>query len=500
MTALWHRKVSNVITHILKTVQPINCLRRVILKSCNPHLFFNLCCRKELSFIRLRGFIISSIYALFFNGTTIAGFFSVLSLLLSGVTVKSAEVFTLLSFLSNINVSVSLSIGEGLRYVMDAKTALDRVQNLIENSSLSWSTENNKDNPFSLQVYRRGRKHQPHPVRIESFRSGKPALICARRFCDTSQNRQSGVFLREASCHWNQDLNQPVLNNVSLKVTSAKLVGITGSVGSGKTSLLMAIAGELPVTSGQSSCIGKIAYVSQMPWVFSGTLRENILFGRDFDEQKYQMIIQVCDLEADINCFPKGDLTEIGQRGVILSGGQRARVSLARAVYSDADIYLLDDPLSAVDSKVAKLLFQNCIKGFLSGRIRILATHQEQFLKQTDYFLVLDNGSVARKCKRLAMDGDKKAASLVLDASQQNEGDANKLAPLEKRKEFEEERNETFPSAERQTERLDLKEEKEERIIGTVEWWRYWKYLRAALPVALLFGLFVFFVIVQGKW
>ena len=149
-----------------------------------------------------------------------------------------------------------------------------------------------------------------------------------------------------------------------MQARSGQLVGITGSVGSGKTSLLMAILGELPISSGHSSCNGKIAYLSQVPWVFSGTFRDNILFGRDFDEQKYNTIIRVCDLIADLECFPKGDLTEIGQRGVILSGGQRARVSLARAIYSEADIYLMDDPLSAVDAKVGKHLFDKCIKGF----------------------------------------------------------------------------------------------------------------------------------------
>ena len=413
---------------------------------------------------------------------------------------KPIQVFTLLSILSNIRLFVTLFIGESSRYVMDAKTALNRVQILIESNSLAKSSENNNENRFALQVYCRGRKYNPHPVRTESFRSDKPTLIGARRFRNTSQKTQSRVLLSKASCHWNPACDHQALNNVSLEVNSGNLVGITGPVGSGKTSLLMAILGELPVTSGQLSCTGKIAYVSQLPWVFSGTLRENILFGRNFDEQKYQMIIHVCDLETDINCFPKGDLTEIGQRGVILSGGQRARVSLARAVYSDADIYLLDDPLSAVDAKVGKLLFENCIKGFLGDRIRILATHQVQFLKQTDYFLVLENGSVARECKNIAVGKEKEAASMVQVASQHKERDANKYAPLAKRKELEGERNESFSVAEKQIERLDLKEEKEDRIVGTVEWWRYWKYFRAALPVALMFGLFAFFVIVQGKW
>ena len=156
----------------------------------------------------------------------------------------------------------------------------------------------------------------------------------------------------------------------------------------------MSILGELPISSGHVCCIGKMSYISQMPWVYSGTVRENIVFGMPFVEEKYKKILEVCDLEKDLSGFPKRDLTEIGQRGVILSGGQRARVSLARAIYSDSDIYLLDDPLSAVDAKVGKHLFDRCIKGFLDGRIRILVTHQLQFLHHADNILMLENGSV----------------------------------------------------------------------------------------------------------
>ena len=154
----------------------------------------------------------------------------------------------------------------------------------------------------------------------------------------------------------------------------------------------MGILGELPV-SGEISCTGKMAFVSQTPWVFSGTVRENIVFGMKFDEEKFNKIIKACDLVKDVASFQKRDLTEIGQRGVILSGGHRARVSLARAIYSDADIFLLDDPLSAVDAKVGKHLFDKCIKEFLAGRVRILVTHQLQYLRHTDNIVLLQNGS-----------------------------------------------------------------------------------------------------------
>ncbi|KAJ7370410.1 hypothetical protein OS493_032300 [Desmophyllum pertusum] len=130
-----------------------------------------------------------------------------------------------------------------------------------------------------------------------------------------------------------------------------------------------------------------------MPWVFSGTVRENILFGLPFNKEKFQHV-DICGLTKDLTDFTNGDLKEIGQRGATLSGGQKARVGLARAMYSDADIYLLDDPLSAVDTKVGRKLFDSCIVGHLSGRIRLLVTHRLQHLKDLDHIVVMENGSI----------------------------------------------------------------------------------------------------------
>ena len=282
-------------------------------------------------------------------------------------------------------------------------------------------------------------------------------------------------------------------------VTKGQLVGITGSVGSGKTSLLMAILGELPISSGKISCIGKIAHVSQTPWVYSGTVRENIVFGNEFVEQKYNKVIEVCDLQKDTSRFPKGDLTEIGQHGVILSGGQRARVSMARAVYSDSDIYLLDDPLSALDAKVGKNLFERCIKEFLDGRIRILVTHQLHFLKRTDKIVVLRNGSVVCQGSYSFIKKDEQVSCYFLSQAKQ---ELNGMHTNEETSSFFS--KETFKSMgaateDRDFDRVDLKDEEEDRMVGTVKWSLYLKYFRAALPTVLMIGLIVFFVVVQGK-
>ncbi|XP_019863205.1 PREDICTED: multidrug resistance-associated protein 4-like, partial [Amphimedon queenslandica] len=139
---------------------------------------------------------------------------------------------------------------------------------------------------------------------------------------------------------------------------------------------------------------GSIGYASQEAWVFSATLRDNILFGLPYDSDKYESVIEACALEKDIELLPEGDLTLVGERGVTLSGGQKARVNLARAVYRQADVYLLDDPLSAVDAAVSRHLFERCICGILSDKIVILVTHQVQYLERCDAILGLNEGRV----------------------------------------------------------------------------------------------------------
>lgn len=165
-------------------------------------------------------------------------------------------------------------------------------------------------------------------------------------------------------------------------------------VGAGKSSIIQTILGELPVTSGKLHVNGIISYAAQEPWLFSSSIRQNILFGLPMDKDRYKNVIKACSLTRDIELWPEGDKTIVGERGTSLSGGQKARINLARAVYRKADIYLLDDPLSAVDSHVGRHLFENCIQGFLRDKIVILVTHQLQYLPTADQIVLLDHGII----------------------------------------------------------------------------------------------------------
>lgn len=178
---------------------------------------------------------------------------------------------------------------------------------------------------------------------------------------------QTGIFMRSASAYWNQDeqSNNAGIVSVNLEIEKQSLVAVIGSVGSGKTTLLEVILKELPLVDGDLDVTGCVSYAAQEAWIFEGSVKRNILFTEEFDDKRYKNVLHVCALERDLELFPHGDETIVGDRGISLSGGQKARINLARAVYKNADIYLLDDPLSAVDAHVGKHIFEKCIKEFL---------------------------------------------------------------------------------------------------------------------------------------
>ena len=209
------------------------------------------------------------------------------------------------------------------------------------------------------------------------------------------------VEMINVNASWTSDYNTKTLSDLNIKVKSGKLCAIIGSVGSGKSSILQLLLGELPIYSGDVLINGDVSYGSQESWLFSGSVRNNILFGLPYDKLRYQETVKHCALLTDFQQLPHGDKTFVGERGCSLSGGQRARVSLARAVYKNASIYLLDDPLSAVDAHVGKQLFDECIGplGYLARQraTRILVTHQVHFLKDADWIVVMDQGKILRQ-------------------------------------------------------------------------------------------------------
>jgi ATP-binding cassette subfamily C (CFTR/MRP) protein 1 len=228
---------------------------------------------------------------------------------------------------------------------------------------------------------------------------------------DASMSMSTHSVATSVSTNDGGKIGSITLKDISCKIESGSLVAVVGSVGSGKSSFLSAILGEMEPIHGskvyapreehQKGKNGFASYCTQSPWVINDTLRGNILFGREFKESRYEQVLEACALLDDLVVLPAGDMTEIGERGINLSGGQKARVSLARAMYSaESKLLLLDDPLSAVDSHVGQHLFSRAVTGEVSrGMTRILVTHHVQVLSRCDNVIVMDHGRIKHQGK-----------------------------------------------------------------------------------------------------
>ena len=289
------------------------------------------------------------------------------------------------------------------------------------------------------------------------------------------------------------------LQELTFTIPSGELVAVVGSVGSGKSSFLSALLGEMEPINGSKVYIprpenaptGFISYCTQSPWVVNDTLRGNILFGRPFDQERYDKVVEACALLDDMAVLPAGDMTEIGERGINLSGGQKARVSLARALYSsDTRVMLMDDPLSAVDAHVGEHIFSNAIAGPLAkGMTRVLVTHHVHLLSRCDSVIVLEKGRVKHhgKYRDLIASGvDFAGAVDVSRATGGKETEKEEEAPQERKKE---------EMSATKKEDLQKKGKKlvkdEERNMGSVEGSAYWHYAKAGGYLVAFSAIFI---------
>ncbi|XP_062198470.1 ABC transporter C family member 14-like isoform X2 [Phragmites australis] len=209
------------------------------------------------------------------------------------------------------------------------------------------------------------------------------------------------VQVKDGAFTWDDEVEagQEVLRGIDLEIRTGALAAVVGMVGSGKSSLLSCVLGEMRKISGKVKVCGSTAYVAQTAWIQNGTIEENILFGQPMHRERYKEAIKVCCLEKDLEMMEFGDQTEIGERGINLSGGQKQRIQLARAVYQDCDIYLLDDVFSAVDAHTGTEIFKECVRGALKNKTIVLVTHQVDFLHNADIIYVMKDGMIVQSGK-----------------------------------------------------------------------------------------------------
>ncbi|NXN35947.1 MRP1 protein, partial [Rhinoptilus africanus] len=212
---------------------------------------------------------------------------------------------------------------------------------------------------------------------------------------NTSDCGQESIIIRNGTFCWSKETS--CLRSIDLTVPQGSLLAVVGQVGAGKSSLLSALLGELEKTDGCVTMKGTAAYVPQQAWIQNASVEDNILFGKEMDETWFNRVIDACALQPDLECFPAGQKSEIGEKGINISGGQKQRVNLARAVYQKASIYLLDDPLSAVDAHVGQHIFEHVLgpKGLLKDKTRVLVTHTIHILPQVDNIVFLVDGTIS---------------------------------------------------------------------------------------------------------
>ena len=425
----------------------------------------------EINFVRKKSAVLSGIAALEYISTPTATLVTVITLVLTGQSLTPVIVFTLLSFFNLLRLGVCMIVSYASIQTYDAYVSLTRIQEFLLLNNL---------NSTNTAVNHRG-------VREDMFSPG------------ISTENQEVAILRVRNFNQHQLQNyskdESFQRDIDFTAKKGSLTVITGSVGSGKSTLLSAIAGEIPDQNWAITYNGTVVYVPQIAWIFSGTIRENILFGEQYEEWKYNRVIEACALTEDIEKFPDCDQTIVGERGVVLSGGQRARVSLARAVYAEGELYLLDDPLSAVDFKVANHIFRECIKGLLRQKTRLITSHQERVMREADNIIVLCKGQMLAKGSFTEL-----KESGILNATR--DLTYEKANEIESVVGMENEDKDNIPkmsdeSVSHEVQGPHLSEE--DRAIGAVSASLYWKYFRSGVPLLLIITGICWCLITQGK-
>ncbi|XP_075706438.1 ATP-binding cassette sub-family C member 5-like [Rhinoderma darwinii] len=331
-----------------------------------------------------------------------------------GYDLTAPQAFTVVTVFNSMTSALKM-IPLAVRAASEASVSISRFQRLFLMEEIDTNNNNENIKPDSIVEFRGAYltwksgalvkcKEEKNPTSED--RAAKSQLIhlpssdlreeqCLSEGDDplhTSEAKQTSLSTNDLDVP--VSVGSPVLLNISFAMQKSKLVGICGSVGCGKSSLLLSILGQMTLLEGTMSVSGSIAYAAQQAWIFNASLRENILFGEEYDEEKYKITLETCCLYPDIQSLPDGDLTEIGERGVNLSGGQRQRISLARALYSSSGMVLLDDPLSAVDVYVGAELFSKAIKTGMQNRSVLFVTHQLEYLVDCDEILYMKDGCI----------------------------------------------------------------------------------------------------------
>lgn len=413
--------------------------------------------------------------------TRISLFVTILAHVLFHNSINAKQVFVITAFYNILRQSMTVFFPQGVAQIAEANVSIKRLNKFLLYDEIELNRE----------------------LKSMEKMNGKTDSQNMNSNPTTSTNTHvtsldDAVVISHGTAKWTESSSDNTFTNLNLRVKKGSLVAVIGPVGSGKTSLLHLVLKELSLIMGNLSVNGEISYSSQEPWLFPGTVRQNILFGQEMDKMRYKIVVNKCALERDFTLLPYGDKTIVGERGVSLSGGQRARINLARAVYKDADIYLLDDPLSAVDTHVGKQLFENCIVGYLKHKTVILITHQLQYLQDVDHILILENGLVKAEGSFTELQESGLDFAKLLNSEDKQPEDENLDSTALARQVSLNRKSSVISASSTEEKTLDAPQEVEEqKSSGSVGGYVYKAYLAAGSNCCITFCVFLLFIITQ---
>ncbi|KIP09393.1 hypothetical protein PHLGIDRAFT_534837 [Phlebiopsis gigantea 11061_1 CR5-6] len=451
---------------------------------------------RELRAVRGLAFARSSMISIVTIVPVLAAVLSFITYALSGHDLNIAIIFSSLQFFNIIRAPL-IFFPFVIANVADASVALGRIGTYLTAEELADPYKIDNSSPYAISVDGDFQWETTHKAALggPKFQGGKNGQKKPKESKEQSEKKtdKRGLFgKKKGDVLPTSDKKDPEKDKVEekpfqlpglkLQIPKGAFVAIVGRVGSGKSSLLQALIGEMRRTKGECVFSSSVAYVPQSAWIMNATLRENIIFGQPEDEARHE-VVKGCCLEHDLEMLPNGEDTEIGEKGINLSGGQKARVSLARAAYSGAPIVLMDDSLSAVDAYVGKSILENCLlNGSLADKTRVLVTHSLHVLDKTDYIYVMENGQIAEQGTFQELMKDSVIFSGVMEEYGSHEKNADEIEEkIEEKVEV---------STKEKSKKVGLMQE-EERMTGSVAGEVYSKYFRFAggmlrLPIIFL--------------
>ncbi|KAI6165735.1 ABC transporter [Pisolithus thermaeus] len=437
----------------------------------------------EMGYIRTLLVLRAAMNAVALSLPALASVIAFITYSLLGHSLDAATVFTSLTLFQLLRLPLML-LPMSISTISDAATACERLYDVFVAETSDETLVHNQGLDFALRV--KGASFSwdippPQPEDPKKLKVGSRAKLDKKGTSKPSSPAQQKQV---------DKANIFQIKDVNLEIPRGQLVAIVGAVGAGKTSLLQGLTGEMRRTAGSVEFGGTVSYCAQSAWIQNATIRDNICFGRPFEEKRYWKAIRDACLEADLQILPNYDLTEVGEKGISLSGGQKQRINICRAIYCNTDIQIFDDPLSALDAHVGKDVFYNVLKNNNGGKTRILVTHALHFLPEVDYIYTMINGQIAESGTYHELMANEGAFARFVREFGSKEG------PSAKSEDAKDEHSEKLEKKDAVKSKGMMKEE--ERNTGAVRWQIYQQYLSAGHGLIFVPSLLISLVIMQG--